>query len=410
MTSQRSTSSAPASLSRRRRIVIWTLVVLASVIALIGTVTLWVNRQMLDDHSWRKASEDVITDPEIKAALSVFLVNQLYDNIDVSAAIADRLPENAKQAASTIAAALRTPATNTVNQLLARPRIEQLFINASSAAHEKLVNVLEDKTGHGISTGSGVVTIDLKEILTQLAQEIGLSGERIAKLPPDAGVITIMTSDQLGTVQKGVKAIHVLSAWLLVAVLFLYALAIYLARGHRREVLRNVGFAFAAVGLVALLVRRLVGNYAVDTLASPGYRGPVRDLWLIGSSILRQIGIATVAYGLITAAGAILAGPTRWATSIRRWVAPTLNENPAMAWGALAGVVLLLAVWGPTHALRTWWGVLLFAGLLAAGLLALRHQTLREFPPGSGPAGPATPATSPPGGDEATVPASPETS
>jgi hypothetical protein len=400
MTSQRSTLSAPASLSRRRRIVIWTLVVLASVIALIGTLTLWVKRQVLDDHSWRKASEAVITDPEIKNALSVFLVNQLYDNIDVSAAIADRLPPNAKQAASTIAAALRTPATNTVNQLLARPRIEQLFINASSAAHDKLVNVLEDKTGNGISTGSGVVTIDLKEILTQLAQQLGLSGERVASLPPDAGVITILKSDQLGTVQKGVKAIHVLSAWLLVAVLLLYALAIYLARGRRREVLRNVGFAFAAVGLVVLLVRRLVGNYAVETLASPGYRGPVRDLYLIGSSILHQIGIATVAYGLITAAGAILAGPTRWATSIRRWVAPTLNENQAMAWGALAGVVLLLAVWGPTHALRTWWGVLLFAGLLAAGLVALRHQTLREFPSGVSTAEP--PAS--PGGDAPTVP------
>jgi hypothetical protein len=409
MTSQRSTLSAPASLSRRRRILIWTLVVLASVIALVATLTLWVDRQMLDDNSWRKASENVITDPEIKNALSTFLVNQLYDNIDVSAAIADRLPENAKSAASTIAGALRTPATNAVNQLLARPRVEQLFINASVAAHEKLVNVLEDKTGHGISTGSGVVTIDLTELVRELGQELGLSGATLAKLPPDAGVITIMNSDQLGTVQKVVKAIHVLSAWLLVAVLFLYALAIYLARGQRRETLRNVGFAFAAVGLIALLVRRVVGNYAVNTLAEPGYRGPVRDLWLIGSTILYQIGIATVAYGLITSAGAILAGPTKWATTVRRWISPTLNEQQGIVWGALAGVVLLLAAWGPTHALRTWWGVLLFAGLLAAGLVALRRQTLREFPPSSEPAGPATPTTSP-GGDEATVPASPDTS
>ncbi len=406
MTSQRSTSSAPASLSRRRRIVIWTLVVLASVIALVATLTLWVDRQMLDNNSWRKASENVITDPEIKNALSTYLVNQLYDNVDLSAAIADRLPENAKSAASTIAAALRTPATNAVNQLLARPRVEQLFINASVAAHEKLVNVLEDKTGHGISTGTGVVTIDLKELVRELGQELGLSGERLAKLPPDAGVVTIMRSDQLGTVQKVVKAIHVLSPWLLVAVLFLYALAIYLARGHRRETLRNIGFAFAAVGLIALLVRRVVGNYAVNTLATPGYRGPVRDLWLIGSAILYQIGIATVAYGLITSAGAILAGPTRWATSVRRWVSPTLNEHQGIVWGALAGVVLLLAAWGPTHALRTWWGVLLFAGLLALGLFALRRQTLREFPPGGGAAAPATSTA----GEGAPTPASPESS
>jgi hypothetical protein len=42
--------------------------------------------------------------------------------------------------------------------------------------------------------------------------------------------------------------------------------------------------------------------------------------------------------------------------------------------------VVLLAAWGPTHALRTWWGILLFAGLLALGLVAFRRQTLKEFP------------------------------
>jgi len=61
-------------------------------------------------------------------------------------------------------------------------------------------------------------------------------------------------------------------------------------------------------------------------------------------------------------------------------MAPTLNDAQAIAWGALAGLVVLLAAWGPTHALRTWWGVLLFAGLLAIGLFAFRRQTLKEFP------------------------------
>jgi hypothetical protein len=393
MTSQQSTPAAPAKLSRRRRIVIWTLIVVTTLIALIGTVTVWVERQILDDHSWRSASEDIVTDPQIRSSLSTYLVNQLYDNVDVSAAIAQRLPENAQSIAPTLAGALRQPATNAVNQLLARPRVQELFINASSVAHEKLVNVLEDGTGRGISTGNGVVTVDLHQLVIELGEALGLSDETLAKLPAKAGVVTVMKSDQLGAVQKGVKAIHVLSSWLLFGVLALYALAIYLARGHRRETLRNIGWMFAVVGLLSLLIRRVVGNYAVDALASPSYRGSVRDLWLIASSILHQIGIAEVAYGLIAVAGAVFAGPTRWATSLRRHVAPTLNENQGVAWGALAGVVVLLAVWGPTHALRTWWGVLLFACLLAGGLVALRHQTLREFPPGSADAETAATAT-----------------
>lgn len=394
MTTPRTTSAAPPRLGRWRRFSIWTLILVASLIAVVGISTLWVKRQVLDNKAWSDASADVIADPDVRNALSIFLVNQLYDNVDVAAAIENRLPEGAKSIAGTLAGALRQPATNAINQLLARPRVQQLFINASSAAHDKLVNVLENKTGFGITTGEGEVTLDLHELVTELGQQIGLSDQALAKIPADAGVITLMKSDQLNALQKGVRAIHVLSAWLLIAVLALYTLAIWLARGHRRETLRNVGWAFAIVGLFVLLIRRSVGNYAIDALASPVNKKPAHDVYLIESSILHQIGIATVAYGLIVVAGAVLAGPTRWATSLRRHMAPTLNDSPAIAWGALAGLVVLLAAWGPTHALRAWWGVLLFAGLLAVGLVAFRRQTLREFPSES--AEPETVAPPPP--------------
>jgi hypothetical protein len=405
MSTQRATSPAPPRLSRWRRVAIWALIFVTSLIALIGISTLWVKRQILDDNSWRSASADVIADADVRNALSIFIVNQLYENVDVPAAIENRLPEGAKAIAPTLAGALRQPATNVVNQLLARPRVQQLFINASSFAHDKLVNVLKNTTGHGITTGNGTVTLDLHQLVTELGQQLGLSDETLAKIPADAGVITVAKSNQLSALQKGVKLIRVLSAWLLIAVLLLYALAIFLARGHRRETLRNIGWAFAIVGLFVLLIRRAVGNYVIDALASPVNRKPAHDIYLIESSILHQIGIATVAYGLIAVAGAVLAGPSRWATSLRRHMAPTLNDAQAIAWGALAGLVVLLAAWGPTHALRTWWGVLLFAGLLAIGLVALRHQTLREFPSESAELEAPAPAEST--GDKTEAPTSP---
>jgi hypothetical protein len=90
----------------------------------------------------------------------------------------NRLPAGAKALAGPLAAVLRQPATNAINQLLARPRVVNLFVNASATAHEKLVNVLQDKTGFGISTGIGVVTIDLHELVTELGQELGFSTRR----------------------------------------------------------------------------------------------------------------------------------------------------------------------------------------------------------------------------------------
>ena len=370
----------PGRLSGRRRALIWTLIVIASLIGLGSILTTWVHRQMLDNQSWKDASAQLIQDPQVQDALSAYLVNELYDNVDVSAGLAERLPDNLKPLAAPVAGALRAPATQGVQKLLAAPRVQQLWVNANGVAQQKLVNVLENKTGHGISTGNGVVTLDLSELVTEIGTELGVPDSALAKIPPDTGVITVMRSDQLSAAQSAVQAVRVLSTALLVLVLALFALAIYLARGERRQTLRNVGYAFVLVGLTVLVVRRVAGNYAVDALTAPPGERAGKEAWLIGSAILSQIGWATILYGVIAVAGAVLAGPTTAATTVRRRIAPVLNQRPGIAWAGVAAVFLLLILWGPTHALRTWWGIVLLGALIAIGVVALRHQTLRELP------------------------------
>jgi hypothetical protein len=277
---------------------------------------------------------------------------------------------------------LRQPATDGVKRLLEAPRVQQLWINANAAAQQKLVNVLEDKTGHGISTGNGVVTLDLSELVTEIGTELGVPASALAKILPDTGMITVMRSDQLSAAQTAVQGVRVLSTALLVLVLALYALAIYLARGERRQTLRNIGFAFVLFGLTVLVVRRVAGNVAVDALTSPQGEPAGHQAWLIGSAILSQIGWAIILYGAIVVAGSIFAGPTAAATSLRGRIAPVLNARPGIAWTAVGAVFLLLVLWGGTHALRTWWGIVLLGTLLVIALVALRHQTKREFPAG----------------------------
>src|SRR4051812_10026529 len=369
----------PTPLSRGRRTLIWTLLVAATVIAVAAVLTTWVRRQMLDEQSWRDASAELIADPAIRQPLSVYLVNELYDNVNVASELESRLPPDLKPLAGPAAGALRQAATDGVGRLLEAPRVQQLWVDASSLAQQKLVNVLEDKTGHGISTGDGVVTLDLSQLVAELGTDLGLSPSVMAKIPPNTGVITVMRSDQLATAQAAVQALRILSTVLFVLVFVMYALAIYLARGERRVTLRNVGWALIIVGLVALVARRITGRYAVDALASPAAHGAAERAWLIGSGILGEIGWAGIAYGVVIVAGAVLAGPTRHATAVRARLAPVLNERPGIAWATVTGVYLLLILWGPTHALRTVWGVVLLGALLAAGVAVLRAETLREF-------------------------------
>jgi hypothetical protein len=224
------------------------------------------------------------------------------------------------------------------------------------------------------------VTVDATQLLREIGGQLGLPAAVLDRLPPDAGTIRVMRSDQLGVAQKAVQAIRILSVWLLVLVFVLYGLAIYLAPGSRRRTLIRAGWGLVIAGLVTLVLRHFGGDYVVGTLAGDQYRRPAQHVWSIGTSTLGQIGWATVLYGLVTVLGGLLAGPTPAAVACRREAAPLLNRRPAVAGGAVAAVYLLLVLWGPTHALRTWWGVLLLGALLAAGLVVIRRQCLAEFP------------------------------
>jgi hypothetical protein len=376
--------SAARPLTKRRRFAIWALIVVASILGVVVILSLWINRQVLDNDNFRSTSADLIADPAVQNTLSIYIVDQLYDNVDIAGSLEQKLPEDLKGLAAPIAGAVREPATRTVNRLLEAPRVQQAWINSSALAHEKLVNVLENKTGNGIDTGNGTVTLDLHELLAELGITLGLPQAALDKLPPNAGMVTIMNSDQLGLAQTGVQIIRFLSVWLLILVLILFGLAIYLARGRRRETLRNVGFAFVLIGLLVVVVREVAGNYVIGGLTdSPSLDRTGHHVWIISTSILGDIGWATVLYGAVAVLGALLAGPTTYAVRLRRWMAPVMNDRPAVVWGVAAAAYLLLILWGGTHALRTAWGILLLGGLLALGVYALRRESLLEFPDAS---------------------------
>ena len=386
-------------MSRGRRTAVWALITIASLLGLLVILATWVNRQMFDNGTWNKASAQLIQDPSVQTALSAFLVNSLYDNVDVPAALAQRLPPQLKPLAVPAAAALRQPATDGVKLLLTRPRVQKLWIDSNALTHQRLIAVLENKTRDGIDTGNGEVTIDLGALLASIGPQLGLPAAAVAQIPPNTGQITVMRSDQLGIAQKAVKAVKSVSVWVFILVMVMFAAALYLAVGERRRTLRNIGWAFVLIGLLVLVVRRFGGNYAVNALTTAQYHQPAHRVWEIYTSELKDLGWATILYGAFGVLGAVLAGPTHIATKARARIAPVLNENQGIAWAVVGFAYLLLVLWGGTHALRTPLGILVLGALLAVGVVALRRQTLAEFPastPSQAPPPSSTPPAPPP--------------
>jgi Sec-independent protein secretion pathway component TatC len=179
----------------------------------------------------------------------------------------------------------------------------------------------------------------------------------------------------------------------------MYALAVYLARGRRRQTLMEVGLAFIAAALIVFIARSLAGHAVVNSLASTASVKPAAEAaWSIGTSVLVDIAWATVYLGIALILAGLLAGPTRAATTIRHALAPYLNERTDITFGVVVFLLLLLFVWGPIAATRTLSGIAIITVLALVGTQALRRQTLKEFPAATLPGHPDRSASPSPDG------------
>ena len=362
-----------------RRALPMILIVLATIIGVVSVFALWAKRQLLETETWSTTSEELIQDADIQDALNTFIVAAIFDNADVEAELADRLPPQLAPLAGPISGAVRGAADDVVARALEEPKVQQLFVDASAAAQSRLIALIDDE-GEFVATTGGVVTLDLTSVLESVTAELGLGAKLVAKLPPEASAIEVMKSDELSAVQTGLDFLKKVGYVLTALVLLLYAAAIALAGDRRRETLRAVGFSFIFVGVVVLFARGAAGNLVVGSLSEAASSdAAVSSVYEIGSSLVAETGQSIVVYGIVIVLAAWLAGPTRWATSIRHWLTPYLRQ-PRYAYGGLAMLLLLLFWWDPVIATHRIVPSLLLIAFAVLGTEMLRRQVIREFP------------------------------
>jgi hypothetical protein len=364
---------------RGRSWLVWSLVVLSTVLLLVASMTVWTKRQLLNTDAWTDSASQLLADDQIRGLLSSRIADLLNQRVDVQAQLEERLPPRAQSAAPAVAAALESATARVVDTFLSTARAQTLWENINRRAHKAIVNVLEGKDAGPISTANGNVVLDLRPMIAQIATRLGIEDRLKQGADPKTGEIVILRSDQLDAAQTAVKVFRFLTVFLVIAVLVLYAVAVYLAHPRRRIVLAGVGTSLLLCGLILAIVRRIAGNLIVDSLVKVEANKPaVLTAWVVETNLLRDIAIALIAYGILTILGAFLAGPSRPATAIRRAAAPTLKEHPALVYAGAAVLFLIVIAWGPTAATRQLVGALILAALFFGGLEVWRRQAIRE--------------------------------
>jgi hypothetical protein len=359
--------------------VAWTLVALGIVVGVLAVVAGYIRYQALDTPTVEETATELIRDDQVRDQIAAQLVDALFTNVDVQAGLREQLPPEQQRLAPTLAGVLRELADRGAQRLLERPRVQDLWVRSIVKSQEQLVAVLNDDST-AVNTEGGYVILNLQPLVIQLGERVAIIGRASARLPEDAGHIKIMKADQLETAQDLTQLLKRVAMVLWLVPFLLWAIALWLARGRRRAILRTIGLGLIAVGLLVLVVRKLAGDYVVDDLVrSDSVRPAVQDAWSILTALLADGGWTVLGLGVIAVFAVWLSGPSASARATRRELAPFL-VRPELAYGAAALFLLLLVLWGPTAQTRRLQLVVAAAILLALGVEILRRQTAREFP------------------------------
>jgi hypothetical protein len=370
-------------MSSGRRRVVRGLVILGSILAFLSVFAIWTERQALNTDDWVSTSGRLLENKTIRAALSEYLVDQLYENVDVREELEDKLPGDTKELAGPAAAGLRQFAGDGAEKVLETSTAQGLWEEANRTTHEQLLAVLENKK-EAVETDEGNVRLNLGSLLTNLAEQVGIGEDLAEKLPEDAAQIEIVKSDELKTAQDVAIAIKGLALLLSLLTFAAFSAAIYLSREGRWVTVLLSGVGLIAAGFAVVVARHIAGGIVVDQLVKAENVKPAGEAaWSIGTSLMTSIATTVVVVGVLFLIAGWLSSPTSGARATRRYLAPTLRLHPGYVYAGLAILVCFYFLSGPTHGLRAFLTTLVVAAMAAFGIHELRKQTAEELPEAS---------------------------
>ena len=318
----------PAASSRARSIGARILTVVAVLLALVGALAFYVEHTALDEEGFETISRNMIENDEIRTQVAAKSVETLFENVDVEAAIAERLPPAQQGLAPVLAGLARSGADRAADAALERPRVQTVWVEVTTRAQRQLVRLLDDDTTF-IQTEGGAVVLDLRPIVIQIGDQVAVIGKVAERLPESSGRIAIIEESQLETAQTITKILRAVADWMWLVALVVAALAVWLARGRRRLEIRAIALGLLVVGLLLLAVRRFAGNYLVDELAQDDAVKPaVHDAWSILTQTLADRAWVGITLGLVTLVGVWFVGDTKRSADARRAAAPVSRVAP----------------------------------------------------------------------------------
>jgi hypothetical protein len=388
---------APAPRHRVRRTFTWILVVLTALLVHMAVVSVWATRTVFNDDRFSETVTDVVSDPGVISAASVYITNQAASAV-VASGVLDDVPPALRPVIGVLQGAVRSRVEEGVSKVLSSDAGQALLVRAAETAHSRALTLLR---GDGLLSSSaftvenGTVTLNLLPVVRQVMIELQQAGVvpssvtiptdtstpgPIAtalgiQLPADFGQIVVYRTDSASAdrlLEETQRAL-VLSkrAVVLLVILALVAFAAtILVAVDRRGALFRLGAAITIVAVLLIIVARRAARALAEAPRTPGGRA-VADA--LASSLRSSLVRALIVVAIVAVVMAVVARYGHWLAAWGR-SHPDLATVAAVALGLLVLLVLGIS-----------WGSVIFAVVVAAaGIFAVRREAwpfARQTPP-----------------------------
>lgn len=388
------------------------LIVLGALIAAIAVPAFWLNRTIMNTDQWVATMAPLAKDPNIQDAVSARASAAIIDRLNAEQIAKDALPPKAQVLATPIANAVNSFIKQQTTNIVQSDQFATIWAEANRIAHDAIIRLVTERQGPVVTSANGQITVDLTALLEKIQQGLVDRGlDIVGKIPVSSlpnKEITIVDSPALASVQGALKLMNQTAFILPLLALVLLGGAVGTAV-RRRTAVMWVG--------IALIIAMLLPIEAIY-LAKYPYTNALHGLGVVNIPAaqavydtvfkhLIMIERNVLILGLILWAGAIVAGPSRWAVALRggvqhgmRGIGTTWDFGAFGEWvlahkqglrsiGLIAGVLLLL-FWRISPGARIIWvGILVIVWLLAVELFGRPRPVAEEQPqlPGMPPGG-----------------------
>jgi hypothetical protein len=292
------------------------LIVLGLVLLALGNVTFWVRNVVLDSDTWAATVGPLTRNETVANAFSIYLVEGLFDMVDVEQAVSEALPPDYAFLSGGLTGILRDLAQDTVASLVQSDQFNTVWVGVNRTAHRAVMGVLRGE-GDLLYLREGQLTVDLTGAFDFVADTLDLGELELMENVQTRFVL--LESQQVAAVQGVLDLIDGMG--LLVPLFALVALFLaWLISLWRRRTLQWIGIGVAVTMVLSVVIFALAKPLVLASIADAFLRLLAGEIWRV---LLRGLYIQTLVIlivGLLIVAATALAGPSRRAVAIRTGV------------------------------------------------------------------------------------------